>query len=157
MEHLIKVVDDGGLGEVGAAGLVGFLAELEQVRNPWPVVDRAAIHGIEQGVPVALTERSMTRVLMTGLRLSVGEAHRRVNAAEHLAERRSMTGEPLGPVRPHLAAAQADGGVSPEQVAVIDTALRKVDHCDPAAVAAGEKLRAVWTGITGQPRSSARP
>jgi hypothetical protein len=63
----------------------------------------------------------------------------------------------LGPVRPHLAAAQADGGVSPERVAVIDTALRKVDHCDPAAVAAGEKLRAVWTGITGQPRSSARP
>ena len=30
--------------------------------------------------------------------------------------------------------------MSPEQVGLIDAALRKVDHCDPAAVAAGEKL-----------------
>ncbi|HEY5846432.1 MAG TPA: DUF222 domain-containing protein [Microlunatus sp.] len=30
--------------------------------------------------------------------------------------------------------------VSPEQVGLIDAALRKVDHCDPAAVTAGEKL-----------------
>ncbi len=60
-----------------------------------------------------------------------------------------MTGEPLGPVRPHLAAAQAEGGVSPEQVAVIDTALRKVDHCDPAAVAAGEKLLTEAAGALG--------
>ena len=109
--HLVKVVDDGGLGELDAVGLVGFLAELEQVRNTWPVVDRAAIQfGVELGVPAALTERSMTRVLVAGLRLSVGEAHRRVRAAEHLAVRRSMTGEPLGPVRPVLAAAQAEVG-----------------------------------------------
>jgi hypothetical protein len=148
--HLIKVVDDGALADLGAVGLVGFLAELEQVRNQWPVVDRAAIqYGVEQGVPAALTERSMTRVLMAGLRLSVGEAHRRVKAAEHLAVRRSMTGELLGPVRPVLAAAQADGGVSPEQVAVIDGALRKVDHCDPAAVAAGEKLLTDAAGALG--------
>ena len=49
-----------------------------------------------------------------------------------------MTGEPLGAFRQQLAAAQAE--VSPEQVALIDGALRKVDHCDPAAVAAGEHL-----------------
>jgi hypothetical protein len=70
--HLVKVIDDGGLGELDAVGLVGFLAELEQVRNTWPVVDRAAIQfGIEQGVPAALTERSMTRVLVAGLRTVV--------------------------------------------------------------------------------------
>ncbi len=48
-----------------------------------------------------------------------------------------------------LAAAQAEGGVSPEQVAVIDTALRKVDHCDPSAVAAGEKLLTEAAGALG--------
>ena len=148
--HLVKVVDDGALTDLGASGLVGFLAEFEQVRNILPVIDRAAIqYGIEQGVPGVLTERSMTRVLMSGLRLSVGEAHRRVKAAEHLAERHTMTGEPLGAFRPELADAQADGVVTPEQVGLIDTALRKVDHCDPAAVAAGEKLLVEAAGQLG--------
>ncbi len=51
-----------------------------------------------------------------------------------------MTGERLEPVRTHLSAAQRDGLVTPEQVTLIDTALRKVKHCDPAAVEAGEVL-----------------
>ena len=97
--HLIKVVDDGALTDLGAQGLVGFLAEVEQVRNTLPVVDRAAIqYGIEQGVAGVLTERSMARVLMWGLRLSAGEAYRRVKSAEHTAERRSMTGDLVGGV-----------------------------------------------------------
>ena len=139
VEHLIKLVDDGVLGDLGAFGLVETLQSLERVRNKLPVVDRAMIqYGIEQGVPGVLSERTMTRVLTTGIRLSIGEASRRVRAAEHLADRTSMTGEPLAPVRPHLAAAQRDGLVTPEQVTLIDTALRKVKHCDPAAVEAGE-------------------
>ena len=39
--------------------------------------------------------------------------------------------------------------VTPEQVGLIDTALRKVDHCDPAAVAAGEKLLVEAAGQLG--------
>ena len=106
-----------------------------------PVVDRAAIqYGTEQGAPATLMERSMTRVLMVGLRLSYAESVRRVKAAEQLADRHSMLGEPLPPVRPHLAAAQRAGTLTSEQVALIDAALRKVDHCDPAAVDAGERL-----------------
>ena len=140
-EHLIKLVGDGALGDLGAFGLVETMQAFETVRNKLPVVDRAIIqYGTEQGVPATLSERSMTQVLMNGLRLSVGEAARRVRAAEHLADRTSMTGEPLGPIRPHLAAAQRDGLVSPEQVALVDGALRKVRHCDPAAVEAGEIL-----------------
>ena len=37
-----------------------------------------------------------------------------------------MTGQPLAPVRPHLAAAQRDGDVSPEQVDIVERALAKV-------------------------------
>ena len=141
VEHLIKLVDDGALGDLGAFGLVATLQSLERVRNKLPVVDRAMIqYGTEQGVPAVLSERTMTRVLTNGLRISIGEAARRVKAAEHLADRTSMTGEPLEPIRPHLAAAQRDGLVTPEQVTLIDTALRKVKHCDPAAVEAGEVL-----------------
>jgi len=139
--HLIKLVDDGALGDLGAFGLVQTMQAVERVRNKLPVVDRAMIqYGIEQGVPAVLSERTMARVLTSGLRVSIGEASRRVRAAEHLADRTSMTGEPLAPVRTHLSAAQRDGLVTPEQVTLIDTALRKVKHCDPAAVETGEVL-----------------
>ena len=141
VEHLIKLVDDGALGDLGAFGLVDMLQSVERVRNKLPVVDRAMIqYGVEQGAPAVLSERTMTRVLTNGVRISVGEASRRVRAAEHLADRTSMTGEPLSPIRTHLAAAQRDGLITPEQVTLIDTALRKVKHCDPAAVEAGEVL-----------------
>lgn len=141
VEHLIKLVDDGAATDLGAFGLVATLQSLEQVRNTLPVVDRALIqYGTEQGVPSTLTQRSMTQVLTTALRLSTGEAARRVKAAEHLADRHSQLGEPLPPIRPHLAAAQRAGTVTPEQVTIIDGALRKVKHCDPAAVDAGEML-----------------
>ena len=141
VEHLIKLVDDGALTDLGAFGLVDMLQSMERVRNKLPVVDRAMIqYGVEQGVPAVLSERTMTQVLTNGIRISIGAASRRVRAAEHLANRTSMTGEPLEPIRPHLAAAQRDGLVTPEQVTLIDTALRKVKHCDPAAVEAGEVL-----------------
>lgn len=143
VQHLIKLVEDGSLHDLGALGLVGFLQELEQVRNQLPTVDRAVIqHGIEQGVPGLLCERSMARVLVSGLRLSAAEAGRRVRAAEHLAERHSLTGEPLEPYRPHLAQAQRSGAITPEQVHVIDTALRSVDGrgFDPTDIEAGEKI-----------------
>ncbi|MDN5803982.1 MAG: HNH endonuclease [Microlunatus sp.] len=141
LQHLIKVVDDGALNDLGTHSLMEFLQDFEQIRNMMPVIDGAAIqYGTEQGVPGVLCQRTMTQVLLNGLRLSAGEACRRVKAAEHLADRRSMTGEPLGPFRPHLAQAQRDGEITPEQVTVIDGALRKVDHLDPAQVDAGEKL-----------------
>src|SRR6478736_305619 len=132
VEHLIKLVDDGALTDLGALGLVDTLQTLERVRNKLPVLDRAMIaYGTEQGVPAVLSERTMLRVLTTALRLSVGEASRRVKAADHLADR------------------QRDGTLTPEHVTLIDTALRKVKHCDPAAVDAGELLLVQQAGRLG--------
>ena len=54
------------------------------------------------------------------------EALRRVRAADAVSERMSMTGQPLEPVRPHLAAAQRDGDISAEQVDIIERELAKV-------------------------------
>jgi hypothetical protein len=141
--HLVKVVDDGGLDGVGAAGLVGFLQDYETIRNRMPVIDHAAIRaGIDGDLPHELCQRSMGRVLTQALRISVQEAGTRVRAAEQLGERASMTGEPLSPLRPHLAAAQRRGEITPEQVTVVDKALRAVDGrgFDPAEVAAGEQI-----------------
>jgi hypothetical protein len=53
-----------------------------------------------------------------------------------------MLGQPLPPVRARLADAQRTGDVNPEQVAIIERALSRVDHrgFDPADLAEGEEL-----------------
>ncbi|WP_368736830.1 hypothetical protein, partial [Bradyrhizobium sp. NBAIM08] len=59
------------------------MRHLERVRNRLPVVDGTLIqHGSEQGAPGTLSERSMVGVLVSGLRISAGDASRRVRAAE---------------------------------------------------------------------------
>ena len=76
------------------------------------------------------------------LLLSPGEAARRVRAAEAVGARMSMLGQPLEPIRPVLADAQRAGEVTPEQVAIIERALSRVDRpgFDPADITAGEAL-----------------
>ena len=141
LQHLIKLIDDGAHTDLGALSLVETLQQWETLRNTLPVVDRALIqHGTEQGHPNVLSERSMVGVLKNGLRISTGEAVRRVKAAEQLADRTLMLGEPLPPIREHLAQAQRDGAVTPEQVSLIDQTLRKVGHCDPESITAGEVM-----------------
>jgi len=100
---------------------------------------------------------NLTRMLAGMLRISPGEAARRVRAAEAVGERVSMTGQPLPPVRPHLAAAQRDGAVSTEQVDIVTRALAKVDGAgfDPADVAAGEQILADYAAQLG-PKDLAR-
>jgi hypothetical protein len=79
-------------------------------------------------LPEVVAQPSMRQLLVHLLRLSAGEAARRVAAAEACGERVSMLGEVLSPRRPELAAAQRHGSVSPEQVAIIERALGKVDR-----------------------------
>ena len=115
----------------------------KQIRNQIPLADHSLIReGESRNLPEALTQPSMIRVLMSVLRLSPGEASRRVRAAAAVGERTSMLGQPLPPLRPHLAAAQQNGRVSPEQVSIIERALASVDRrgFDPAAIEEGERL-----------------
>jgi DNA-binding transcriptional regulator YdaS (Cro superfamily) len=67
-------------------------------------------------------------VLTSALRISKAEAARRVRAAEAVGPSTSMLGEPLAAVRPYLAAAQRDGELSTEQVAIIERAITPVDR-----------------------------
>ena len=106
-------------------------------------IDHSLIREAEtRNLPEALTQPSMIRVLMSVLRLSPGEASRRVRAAAAVGERTSMLGQPLPPLRPHLAAAQQAGRVSPEQVSIIERALAQVDRrgFDPADIDKGEQM-----------------
>ena len=113
LDHLVKVVEDGGLDHYDNLQLVGFLQSFERFRNRLALVDhRVVADGDRGGLPDALTQPSMMRVLMHVLRLSPGEASRRSSAAQACGLRTSLLGESLPPVRPQLAAAQRDGLVS---------------------------------------------
>jgi hypothetical protein len=143
LDHLVKIVDDGGLDGYDGLQVVGFMRAFEQVRNRLPLVDHRIIADAERReLPSALCQGTMRRLLASTLRISRGEASRRVRAAAAVGERFSMLGEPLEPVRPCLAAAQRDGDISPEQVDLIERALSPLDRrgFDPTDLADGEEL-----------------
>ena len=145
LDSLVKFVEDGGLESLDNAGLVGFLQGFERARNRLALVDHQNVKDAQRrDLAKELGQSSLVRAFAATLRLSIGEAGRRVRAADALAERMAMSGEPIGPARPHLAATQRDGEVSPEQVDVVERALAKVDRVgfDPDAVDRGEELLA---------------
>jgi hypothetical protein len=63
--------------------------------------------------------RSTAVLLSRMLRINPGEARARVAAAADLGPRRGLTGEPLEPIYPLVAAAQADGAISAAHAKVI--------------------------------------
>ena len=114
LDHLIKIVEDGGLDGYDNAGLIGFMQSFERLRNRLPLIDHQVIIDAQRrNLADALTQRGLNRVLVQSLRLSPCEAARRVHAAEAVGERVSMLGQPLDPIRPLLGAAQRAGDVSP--------------------------------------------
>ncbi|HVQ52336.1 MAG TPA: DUF222 domain-containing protein [Mycobacterium sp.] len=72
-----------------------------------------------QASPVELGGKSWTDVLSNRLRISRGQARRRLDEAEDLGPRITMTGEPLEPLLPNVAAAQAAGTIGDEHVRII--------------------------------------
>ena len=81
LDHLIKIVEDGGLEGYDNSGLIGFMQSFERLRNRLPLIDhRVIIDAQRRNLADALTQRSLNRVLVQSLRLSPGEAARRVHA-----------------------------------------------------------------------------
>ena len=143
LDHLIKLVEDGGLETFDDTQLVEFVQGFERLRNRLPLIDHQTVRDApRRNLPDGLCQSTLPRMLAATLRISVAEAARRVRAADSLSERMSMTGQPLQPIRPLLAAAQRTGQISPEQVGIVTDALARVDRpgFDPAAIEAGEEL-----------------
>ena len=143
LDHLVKLVEDGVLDTLDDPGLVRVMQQFETWRNRLPLVDHHVIAAAQaRNLPETLCQGSLVRMLIAGLRLSPGEAARRVRAAKACGPRRAATGEALAPTRPVLAAAQRAGQVNPEQLAIIERALATVDHrgFDPADLDRGEQV-----------------
>ncbi|WP_370499787.1 HNH endonuclease signature motif containing protein [Mycolicibacterium sp. jd] len=105
---------------VSAAERVGLDARLERNLRRIPTVEHELLASvIAETEPARLGEGSWKKVLTTALRISGAEAGRRLKRAKTLGPRRGLTGTPLPPLWESTAAAQAQGLLSEEHVAVI--------------------------------------
>ena len=86
-----------------------------------PTVQHQLINSLAaEADPKALGGTSLADVLSTRLRISKQEAKWRIKQAELLGPRQSITGEPLAPKLPNVAAAQARGEIGAEHVRIIE-------------------------------------
>ncbi len=93
----------------------------EMVARSVPAVDHQIINRLAaEADPKALGGTSLADVLSTRLRISKGEATKRIKQAELLGPQQTLTGEPLAPKLANTAAAQARGEIGPEHVRIIE-------------------------------------
>jgi len=93
---------------------------LETVSRRQAAVDHRLTHQVtSHASPLELGGKSWTDVLSNRLRIGRGEARRRLEEADTLGPRTAMTDEPLQPVLPNVAAAQAAGTIGAEHVRII--------------------------------------
>ncbi len=142
------------------AGVLAELRELEVLRRRLVVADHALLAEIDRrGLVGRLVLPSASALLQGVLRLSPFEAGERVESATACGPRAGLTGEPLSPLRPHLAAAQSAGLVSGEHTRVILGALQELpttvsveDHAlaEEQLVQAALTLRPREVGLLGE-------
>lgn len=113
------------LGTLSRDELVAVLDEVETLTCRLP----AQWHRMLAALQAEATSREMgakswNEVLRIRWRLSTAEAGRRLHEAADLGPRRSLTGEPLPPLLPVVAVAQAAGLITGEHVKVIREAVR---------------------------------
>ena len=100
--------------------VVRVLSRLETLTRRAPVVEHHLLSQlVRNGSAVELGAKSFAGVLETALRISRGDAHRRLDDAADFGPRISVTGAPMAPRMPATAAAQAAGRIGAEHIAVI--------------------------------------
>jgi hypothetical protein len=103
-----------------AAQALSLKDRLETVSRRAAAVDHRLTQQVtSQAGPVELGGTSWTDIMSHRLRIGRGEARRRLDDAAELGPRTAITGEPLAPVLPNVAAAQAAGTIGAEHVRII--------------------------------------
>ena len=132
-----------------APEVLAVQTRLEKGYRSQPTVDHKLIHQLtSRSTPTELEANSWARVLSDALRISEGEAKRRIKQAELLGPRTAVTGERLPPRLPNVAAAQARGQIGAEHLKIImgffddlpgriDGQTRELAEADLARIATG--------------------
>src|SRR3954464_232926 len=102
-------------------GALAVQKRLEKGYRSQPAVDHKLIHQLTaQCTPVELGANIWPKVLSEALLISIGEAKQRIKQAKLLGPRTALTGEPLAPMLPNVAAAQERGEIGAEHLRVIE-------------------------------------
>ena len=110
-----------------ASGLLEFLDGLEVLSCQLPTQSHRALARLQtQTTPQELGAKSWKDVLAIRCRMSTSEAHRRLNEAAEMGPRRTLTGAPLPPLLPAVAAAQIGGLINGEHVKVLRETMKAV-------------------------------
>ena len=120
-------------------GLLGVLRDAEaELRRSYSRMLGVVGELEEENAGAAAGFGTTARLLAGVLNLSRGEAKARVEQAELLTPRRSLTGEVLPPILPATAAELAAGAIGPAHLRVITATMRRIPdgtHPDTAAQA----------------------
>jgi hypothetical protein len=120
--------------------------ELENRRLPQP--GHALVNQVARQSDQTELGGKLAHALANRLRISRGEASRRIREAEDLGPRQSMTGEPLPPRLEATAAGQREGQLGAEHVAVIRRfCTRLPDFVDPETRQTAEAQLARLGGV----------
>jgi Domain of unknown function (DUF222)/HNH endonuclease len=98
---------------------LSMLERLERETRRLPVPGHALINQVSRHAGEVELGGKLGHALANRLRISRGEASRRIHEAADLGERKAITGEPLPPVLPATAEAQRAGEIGTGHVAVI--------------------------------------
>jgi hypothetical protein len=98
---------------------LSMLERLERETRRLPVPGHALINQVSRHAGEVELGGKLGHALANRLRISRGEASRRIHEAADLGERKAITGEPLPPVLPATAEAQRAGEIGSGHVAVI--------------------------------------
>ncbi len=98
---------------------LALLAHCEKMRRVLPAIEHPLINQVGAQADPTELGGTLGSSLANRLRITRGEASRRIHEAADLGERKAITGEPLPPVLPATAEAQRAGEIGSGHVAVI--------------------------------------
>src|SRR6478752_1427761 len=108
------------LENLPASELLAFIDGLETLTRQLPTQSHRALARLQtETTATELGAKSWKDVLAIRWRLTTSEANRRLNEASELGPRRTLTGAPLPPLLPAVAAAQAGGLINGDHVKVL--------------------------------------
>lgn len=117
----LAMVQAASVDELTHTELLAQMDRLKSVAWALPAVDHRILARLAaEASPTELGGTSLANVLCTRLRISKGEASRRIKHAELFGPRQAMSGEPLPPKLPNVAVAQRSGDIGGEHVKVIE-------------------------------------
>lgn len=141
LTHAVDVLQSKSLDGLDDHAVLAVLRELECQRRRLPTIDHRLIAELEcRATATKLLSRGTPGLLTELLHVDVAEAKARVRAASVLGPRTALTGEPLDPVYPSTAAAQAAGTISEKHARIITGTVGALPHAfDADTVASAER------------------